>query len=282
MHRPSSCASVPGESIEVLIDEKVSHFPRRLSPASLILSACLNLLLLATLVVEDFVWREAERNALREVAVELVPEPVKPPPAEPPNPPEPPKEIARPAPSLPPEIPPAPPPLPRLVKPPPPQLVPAPLARQSAAPRQKSPAAAEQQIADGAAALTLGKSDKPPATAAEEGPELTQSEQDFVLGQIMKYWHIDFHAPEAHGLVLEARIVIEPDGTLASPLNKNDPWNPEKVIHGWSEMVRLGYNYRRQAIEGFLLALRICQPLKLPPGGPWPRHMTLRFAFDDM
>ncbi|HIJ63645.1 MAG TPA: hypothetical protein HPQ04_13205, partial [Rhodospirillaceae bacterium] len=40
------------------------------------------------------------------------------------------------------------------------------------------------------------------------GPALSQSEQDFILAQILKYWHVNTHTPEAAGLVLQAVIVI--------------------------------------------------------------------------
>lgn len=121
-----------------------------------------------------------------------------------------------------------------------------------------------------------------PGSSAAVGPELTQSEQDFILRQIMKYWTVDFHSPEAHGLVLQGVIYINADGTLASPLNKNDPWDPAVVIADYPSMVRAGYSFRREAVEGFLLALRLCQPLQLPPTGQWPRRMVLKFAFDDL
>ena len=140
--------------------------------------------------------------------------------------------------------------------------------------------------ADGVPVLAFGgpgmPKTAPHASSGPVGPDLTQSEQDLVLAQIMKFWHADFHRPEAHGLILQATIVIQADGTLESPLNKDDPWNPGSVIGGYAELMRMGYTYRREAIEGFLLAIRLSQPLKLPPTGPWPRRMVLRFAFDDL
>ena len=83
-------------------------------------------------------------------------------------------------------------------------------------------------------------------------------------------------------LVLEATIEINQDGTLQYPLGRDDPWNPNGIIAGYAQMARLGYSYRREALEGFLLALRLSQPLKVPPGGKWPKWMKLRFAFDDL
>jgi hypothetical protein len=121
------------------------------------------------------------------------------------------------------------------------------------------------------------------ASAGPEGPELTQSEQDFVLAQIMKYWHVDFHAPQAQGLVLQGVFFIQADGTLMSPVNKNDPWDPRAVVDNYDKMGPPGISFRRDAIDGFLLALRLCQPLQLPSSkGPWPRKIRLRFAFESL
>jgi pyruvate/2-oxoglutarate dehydrogenase complex dihydrolipoamide acyltransferase (E2) component len=293
--RRNSVAPIVWEGSAVPADETtVRYRKKRLSAPSLILSACLNLLLVLALLREELLWTRWDADTDREVAVELVPEPAKP--AKPAAPsaaeepkPEAPKveapkpEAPKPEPPKPQvvEQPPPPPPPPR---PPPPQLVPAPLAQHSTAPRRAAPEHAEKAkvLGDGPGALAVGRDAKVVSGAEEEGPELTQTEQDMVLAQIMKYWHVDTHVPQAHGLVLQAKIVIRADGTLASPLNRNDPWNPEEVISGYNSMVREGYSFRREAIEGFLLALRVCQPLKLPPGGTWPRHMTLRLALDDL
>ncbi len=122
----------------------------------------------------------------------------------------------------------------------------------------------------------------PEGSRGPVGEELSQNEQDYVLSQILPYWKVDTHRPEGRGMVLEAIIEINPDGTLQAPLGRDDPWNPNGIIGGYAEMVRLGYSYKREALEGFLLALRLSQPLKLPPGGKWPKWMKLRFAFDDL
>jgi len=123
-----------------------------------------------------------------------------------------------------------------------------------------------------------------PGSSGPEGPELTQSEQDFVLAQVLKYWNVDFHAPQGRGLVLQGVFYVQADGTLKSPVNKADPWNPSAVVDNYDALGRSGESYRRDAIDGFLLALRLCQPLQLPPGskGPWPRKVVIRFAFDKL
>ncbi len=261
---------------------------------ALILSGLLNLLLVIALLNEELIWAKL-RLEPQDIEVDLVPEPPKPPAMQPK--PEPPKvETPKPEPQQaelpkpPPPPPPSPPPPPPPPKPLPPQLIPAPLGKRSGAEHRSSGNGAEgsghTMMVTPGPALNLvprGLAKSGPAGGnGPEAPELSQSEQDFILSQIMQYWHIDTHVPEAQGLVLEAQIIIQADGTLASPLNKDDPWDPGAVISGYAAMARLGYTYRREAIEAFLLALRMCQPLKLPPGEHWPRRMTLRFAFDDL
>jgi len=248
------------------------------------LSALLHVGLILLLLNDEFVWGKLSPVVPREVAVELVPEPSKPLPAKV----EPPKSVR---PSVEPAPVPAmvagatPLPPPELPRPLPPQLAPAPLAAHSSAPSHVSSPAEPSHGAAPAVLSLAGKDAEKTRPATSNGPErgtLTQSEQDFILSQIMKYWHVDFHSPEGHGLVLRAIILVQADGTLASPMNKNDRWNPAEAIEGYETLVRRGYSYQREALEGFLLALRLCQPLKLPPGETWPKQMVLRFAFDDL
>lgn len=122
----------------------------------------------------------------------------------------------------------------------------------------------------------------PEGSKGPVGEELSQNEQDYVLSQILPFWKVDVHRPEGKGMVLEAIIEINPDGTLQYPLGRDDPWNPNGIIAGYAQMARLGYSYKREALEGFLLALRLSQPIRVPPGGKWPKWMKLRFAFDDL
>ncbi len=254
---------------------------RPFSRWALFLSVLLHVLLVIALLDEALIWGRLKHEAETTVEVELVPAPAPPKPNPPPPPPAAPPPQATPPPEPPPPVP-AHTALPRSLPPPPPQLSTAPLARHSTGPGRQAGSGAAVTAVFPVLGLEPGQSGKAAGRKGEQGGELTQTEQDFILAQIVKYWHVDLHVPEAHGLVLSATIVIEADGTLASPLSKDDPWNPAAVIDGYAGMVAGGYSFRRQAIEGFLLALRLCQPLKLPPGGEWPRHMTLRFAFDDL
>jgi protein TonB len=262
------------------------------SRSGIVLSIVLHVLLVYVLLNEELLWARLQPSDTPHVEVELVPEPPKPlPPPPVPKPDAPKPEQPKPEAAEPPK--PPPPALPRLLPPPAvPQLVPGRLAEHSAVPH---PAPRNGGGGSGAAlAMSSGpgvtllpkeqaKAGRPGATGPE-GAELTQSEQDFILAQIMKYWTVDPHAPQARGLVLQGVFYIQADGTLASPVNKNDPWNPAAVVDDYYAMVGPEGSYRREAIDGFLLALRLCQPLQLPPSstGPWPRRIVIRFAFDKL
>ncbi|PKU22470.1 hypothetical protein [Telmatospirillum siberiense] len=269
------------------------------SRPAVILSIVLHILLVYVLLNEELLWAKLRLAAeLPQMEVELVPEPPKPqPPKPPPAPkpeeakPEPPKpQAAEPPPKPAPEPPPQPAPQ-RAAPLTPPQLVPGRLAERSSIPHPASRNGAggteHAPVMSTGPGITLVPKEQAKegkhGSIGPEGPELTQSEQDVVLAQILKYWHVDFHSPEAHGLVLQGTFYIQADGTLMSPVNKNDPWDPGAVVEGYRNLGPPGTSYRRDAIDGFLLALRLCQPLQLPSGkGPWPRRIVIRFAFDSL
>jgi hypothetical protein len=272
------------------------------SPWAIALSLLLNLLFAALLLWVSYVWKkEAEKLAAQQqqVQVELVPAQ---PPAQAQQPPPPkaqpeqkeaekqPEKPPEKQPEKPPEKQPEKPPQERLARPAPPQLLQAPIRDKSSTDRRDAHNGANGQnvaIAMGPGPMLSMRSEQDGAKGPEGsrgpiGEELSQSEQDYVLSQILPYWKVDTKRPEARGMVLEAIIEINADGTLQYPLGRDDPWNPNGIIGGYAEMVRLGYSYRREALEGFLLALRLSQPLRVPPGGKWPKWMKLRFAFDDL
>ncbi len=260
------------------------------SRSAILLSIVLHILLVYGLLHEDLLWAALQLPEAPHLDVELVPEPPKPPPPKPPpvaKAEEPKPDVAEPP------KPPPPAPLPRSLPPAiSPQLVPGRLAERSAAPHpapRNGAGGSDSRLAmDSEHGITLLPKDPAkagrPGSGGPEGPELTQSERDFILAQILKYWNVDLHAPQAQGLVLQGTFYVQADGTLMSPVNKDDPWNPSAVVDNYDALGRSGDSYRRDAIDGFLLALRLCQPLQLPPGsqGPWPRKVMIRFAFDKL
>ena len=296
--------------------EHILHPPttkRPPSPWAIALSILLNLLFAALLLWVSYVWKkEAERFAAQQqqVQVELVPAPQPQPQAQPQPPPpqqqqqqqqekkeqekkeqeKPPEEKKEKPPEKQPEKPPEKQPE-HLARPQAPQLQQAQIRDKSSTTRHDEHNGSNGQnvaIAMGPGPMLSIRNKEDDGTRGPEGSkgpvgeELSQNEQDFVLSQILPYWKVDTHRPEGRGMVLEAIIEINPDGTLQAPLGANDPWRPDLIIGGYADLTRLGYTYRREALEGFLLALRLSQPIKVPPGGKWPKWMKLRFAFDDL
>jgi len=111
--------------------------------------------------------------------------------------------------------------------------------------------------------------------------DLSQSAQDFLQAQVMRLWHFDPVPLKGKKVVISAVIEINADGTLAGAMNRAAPWNPGAVITGYE---RMPDGPIRRALESYLLALRMAQPLTLPPddGKGWPRRMLLRLAIDTL
>jgi hypothetical protein len=201
------------------------------------------------------------------------------------------------------------PPQPR-VPPPPltvPQLTEAPAAETSTPPPQPapstapprarpSPRVAEKQEAvasttplpvttvhPDANAIELGRAEpsKGYDLSGKSAKPATQAFQDFILMQIARHWIIDFRGPRYRDVVLTGtEIIVLPNGMLASPLNKNDPWNPAGVVTGYE---RLG-PAERVIVDTFLQATRLAQPFRLPADGKdgQSRVFSIRFRLGDL
>ncbi|BAE51697.1 hypothetical protein [Paramagnetospirillum magneticum] len=244
--------------------------------AALGLSALLHLLVTLALEVNDLSALLPERTE-RTMEVEVVPEPPKPAP-EPPKPaPEPPPAPVA-APQPPPEPPKA---LPTPLPPLPvqrPQLQAAPHAETSKAPQAST---RPEPAKPAGQSPTLSSDSGNFSRAAPAAGDLAQSTQDKILAQVLRMWHFNAGALRGTDTILSATLIVNRDGTLSGPMNKDAPWNPDSVIRGYSSLPD-GTNKRM--LETFLLALRMAQPLQMPPddGKPWPRRMLLRFKPGDL
>lgn len=149
----------------------------------------------------------------------------------------------------------------------PPQLQRATIGEKSATPKQPAPAPG----------ISFDSKVKP----APPPGELSQSAQDFILGQVLRMWRFDSTVVKGSDLTISMTILVERDGTLSGAMNKNTPWNPRAVIRGYDE---LPDGTVKRALEAMLLALRLAQPLDLPPddGKGWPRRMVIRFRPGDL
>ncbi len=232
------------------------------------------------------------------------PPPPTPPPTPAPKPPEPKPPEPKPEPPKPeppkPEPPPPPPPPPPEPKPPepkPPEPKPEPPKPQPPKPPPPKPPEPKQQAKkkDDADFDTLLKnlSKRDPVRSEEEkpqpkrqtaaaspassqpiaplGPKLTTSEMDAVVQQIGRCWNIPAGAKDAHDLVIDIRVAMNPDATV-------------REAHIVSTD-RMGDPFYRAAAESALRAVRNpdCSPLKLPADkfDQW-QTMTLTFNPKDL
>ncbi len=207
------------------------------------------------------------------------PEPVKPPDAEPlpapkAKPAEPPKVVeAKPPPPAPPQ--------PR-AKPAPPPPEPAPPTNETKPLDITKLAALINKIQKPQAPQTPTPPSPTPAQAKPVPPSpvpsrpdlpVTQSEKDFIRGQIERRWNVDPGARDANSLVVRIRMYLNPDGTVRGTpeiLNQSD----------------LKTGYAQSAAESARRAILMAQPIKFPEGSDparWTRdEIVLTFNPRDM
>ncbi len=221
-------------------------------------------------------WRDRppEPQAMTVEVVMMTPRPPEPPPPEP---------------SLP--------SLPLVPPPPPPQLTEAPIAERSTPPPAPRPSPQPARPRTETVAPTPG----PRSTAAlpraessesallEAGrlrpggspPEAiaSQTVQDVILRQITRHWIIDVRGPTYRDVVLSVRFKLLPDGMLAPPFGRNDPWDLRVMIRDYDLMMRPENGRIRTTIETFLQAMRQAQPFQLPPDGRSDEARVLPLSF---
>ena len=118
----------------------------------------------------------------------------------------------------------------------------------------------------------------------QEKGELTQTERDVILAQIIKYWRFDLTSPEAKELTINGSIVVLPSGMLAPPFNGNGPWDPGKAMPQYEQSVKNGNTLLSEVMFSFYTALRLSQPFDLPASaeGTWPKKVSIGFRFKDL
>jgi len=230
------------------------------------------------------------------IEVELVqPEPPKPVPAPPPPPlPQPQAQQMPPLPTQPPQLQSAPiekestAPQPREAAPEKPKIVQRPAQPRQIA-RDAEPAPNAERLPRPQVARPLASVPKPltpeeMAAAVKNAPKMAQSEQDFFLSQIAQNWVIDRHAAQFQRVSIYGAYVVLPNGMLAPPFGKDDPWDMRSMVKDWDKIPNdPRYDGLRTAMETFLRAMRLAQPLQLPPGAKdYPKVMTLNFKVPDI
>lgn len=281
-----------------------NNFDDRRLRWALAASLLLHVLLAAILVAEPWTWRLTKPPEPQEISM-VFPEAPKPAPAA--KPPEPPKPAEA-------EKPPQPPPQQAPVPLPPPeipQLQRAPLAEKSEAPpspgdrarrhlpsTEKPEAAPPKPQTAGPGPKTApqlqapaqrraeagNRQSGPPGAAGPAGKAMTQSESDFFLSQIIAAWVIDFDAPQFRDIQIYGNYKVLPNGMLAPPFGKNDPWDMRKMVNNWDQIAHVPEAAAfRTAIETFLRAMRLAQPFQMPPDvSGYPKTLSLNFRVGDL
>jgi hypothetical protein len=196
--------------------------------------------------------------------------------------------------------------LPVTERPPPPQLETAPLAERSAPPpgptRARVRLRDDQESTEPAPTPAPAAPPAPPAARADlnagggkgrvaalprgggDGPA-KQDEKDFLLGQILPFWLLNYRDPRYQHVVFRGYFTLRADGMLESPFGKNDPWDPTVMIDGYDRLLARPFEPQRVALESFLRAVRAAQPFRLNPGvdpKDYPRQVAVFFRLGDL
>jgi hypothetical protein len=97
---------------------------------------------------------------------------------------------------------------------------------------------------------------------------LTLSEEDALKAQIFGCWSLPLGLPYQKNLLVRIKLKLKPDGTVL---------RSEVLDH--ARMNTPGQGFYRVLAESALRAIRICQPLRVPPTG-YERWKDLQLNFD--
>ena len=105
-----------------------------------------------------------------------------------------------------------------------------------------------------------------------ESNKLTLSEEDALKAQIFGCWSIPLGLPYNEDLLVRIKLKLEPDGSVAKT---------EILDH--ARMNKPGQGFYKVLAESALRAVRLCQPLKVPPTGydKW-KNLQLNFNPTEM
>jgi len=112
---------------------------------------------------------------------------------------------------------------------------------------------------------------------------LSATERDFILMQILPYLRPNAGAAARKDAAIMGYVIVLENGMLEAPFNANEDWNPQAAMPQYVQAQRSGDAFTQQALESFYLALRLAQPLTLPPGtaGTWPRRISVSVTLKD-
>ena len=147
-------------------------------------------------------------------------------------------------------------------------------------PAPPAPPAARAELSTGGGAGLIHSSPR----GGGDGPA-KQDEKDFLLGQIMPFWLLNYRDPRYHDVIFHGTFVLHSDGMLDFPYGKNDPWDPKVMIGGYDKLLGRQQEAYRVAIETFLRAVRAAQPFHLQAGidpKSYPRSIPVYFRLGDL
>ena len=97
---------------------------------------------------------------------------------------------------------------------------------------------------------------------------LSLSEEDALRAQIFGCWSVPLGLPYDKNLLVRIKLKLKPDGTVL-----------KSEILDHARMNTPGQSFYKILAESALRAVRICQPLKVPPTG-YERWKDLQLNFD--
>jgi hypothetical protein len=101
-----------------------------------------------------------------------------------------------------------------------------------------------------------------------ENTKLTLSEEDALKAQIFGCWSIPLGLPYNEDLLVRIKLMLEPDGSVTKT---------EILDH--ARMNKPGQGFYKVLAESALRAIKLCQPLRVPPTG-YERWKELQLNFD--
>ena len=119
-------------------------------------------------------------------------------------------------------------------------------------------------------AETLKKSDKLTQSSVKNSftNALTLSQEDALKAQIFGCWSLPLGLPYQENLLVRIKLKLKPDGTVL---------RSEILDH--ARMNKPGQGFYKVLAESALRAIRICQPLRVPPTG-YEKWKDLQLNFD--
>jgi len=119
-------------------------------------------------------------------------------------------------------------------------------------------------------AETLKKDDKLTQSNVKNSlvSSLTLSQEDALKAQIFGCWSLPLGLPYQENLLVRIKLKLKPDGTVI-----------KSEILDHARMNMPGQGFYRVLAESALRAIRICQPLRVPPTG-YEKWKDLQLNFD--